>query len=499
MKKFIAVVIFVLCGGVTQINGRPWKEVVLKHEMNQPDNAGLAFLEDLEQRLLEESKSRISPSPSVSPSPTAERSPTTNGPSPNPSASPSHCPSMEGSDAPTKLQSSFPSGLPSESPSPPPTEDPYPQGRPPQDKKGYFNYNPAAYEGPNFWGSIDLPDDYYWTEFDADGFGTWKGVLFEREPWENKCKKGKRQSPIDVRENGAICEEFHEIRDQPGEFKLTSPQVDKRIESNKLRVVYPRRLCHNVSHPWYTLDAECQNPSPPVADFPNGWRGTGDVLHIDFKIPGEHMIWGEQFNAEMQIFHVHPVNQRVVAVTTMIRAETDGFNFYLQEAINAFQEVYDQNQADCAYFLQTGQVVDKNITSSNELSGRIPSSSPTLDSLGRVSTRSDSDAHKRELQVKFVWNPYHAMLIPTIHFYRYDGSLTEPPCAEMVSWFVSDMPMIVSFEQVEQMKNIQFTNVDKTCHMTSAHFERSVARPIQPTNDRPVWKCTAEDFVADPK
>jgi Eukaryotic-type carbonic anhydrase len=206
----------------------------------------------------------------------------------------------------------------------------------------------------------------------------------------------------------------------------------------------------------------------------------------------------------------------------MIRAQLDGFNFYMQDAINAFQIVYDQNQADCAYFRATGQVATRNETSALST----PSASPTSASLGRATvpprelrseddelrneddgfmdsfngTEAANDNWNRDLQeVRFEWNPYHVLLIPSIYFFRYDGSITEPPCAEMVSWFVSDKPMIVSFEQLQQLRNIQFTHVDATCHLTSVDFEGSVARPIQPTNDRTVWRCTEENFLADPR
>ena len=72
------------------------------------------------------------------------------------------------------------------------------------------------------------------------------------------------------------------------------------------------------------------------------------------------------------------------------------------------------------------------------------------------------------------WDPHHEKLIPTIHFYRYDGSLTEPPCGEWVSWFVADKPMTISYQQLEQLKTILFTNYDKNCRKTSAHFELQI-------------------------
>jgi hypothetical protein len=58
--------------------------------------------------------------------------------------------------------------------------------------------------------------------------------------------------------------------------------------------------------------------------------------------------------------------------------------------------------------------------------------------------------------------------------------------------------MIISFQQLEQMKAILFKNVDENCEPTSVQFEQSVARPVRSTGSIPVWKCTADDFGPDP-
>ena len=56
-------------------------------------------------------------------------------------------------------------------------------------------------------------------------------------------------------------------------------------------------------------------------------------------------------------------------------------------------------------------------------------------------------------------------------YYRYDGSLTTPPCSEGVKWFVLKKPMSLS---PEQLKN--FT------------LEGNTNRPIRPLNDRKILK-----------
>lgn len=96
------------------------------------------------------------------------------------------------------------------------------------------------------------------------------------------------------------------------------------------------------------------------------------------------------------------------------------------------------------------------------------------------------------------WNPFWPRIINSIHFYGYDGSLTEPPCSEWVSWRVLDTPMQISYDQWDQMRNILFNQVDEeSCRRSSVHWKGSVARPIQSLNERPLWKCTERDYVSD--
>ena len=65
-----------------------------------------------------------------------------------------------------------------------------------------------------------------------------------------------------------------------------------------------------------------------------------------------------------------------------------------------------------------------------------------------------------------------AGLIPAAHaYYRFNGSLTTPPCSEGVRWMVMKTPVAVSREQVEA-----FTHV--------MHHPNN--RPVQAVNSRPV-------------
>ena len=92
---------------------------------------------------------------------------------------------------------------------------------------------------------------------------------------------------------------------QSGDHGVKGSSVDKQILSSKLRLVYERRPCQDI------MDTVCAEPDPPTADFPNGWGGFADLMHVDFKLPAEHKINGESFDGEMQIYHLHP-GQRYV-------------------------------------------------------------------------------------------------------------------------------------------------------------------------------------------
>lgn len=378
----------------------------------------------------------------------------------------------------------------------------------------YFNYDSNTNYGPgeislfssqegsfqvgvdhNNWGQVELAPNSYWEEFTANGWGPWKGVLEIHDPMNrNVCETGNMQSPIDVKDNGAACLETHQIFTHAGDLRLTGTNVWREIQGNKLRLHYDRRPCGD-----YNMLA-CSEPDPPFADFPNGWSGYADVLHVDFKVPGEHRIWTETFDAEMQIYHIHPERRRLPTQAVPIRAQIDGHNDYLEEALSVFAYEYEVNKAKCARKLREARRLHSQVHSLLGADSTNQTDTIDFDTWADFSTEFDRPGFdKDELEMhrrlqSSIWDPHHAMLVPSIHFYRYDGSLTEPPCGEFVSWFVCDTPMIISFEQLAQMKRILFTHVDANCRPTSIHHDESVARPIRPTGERPVWKCTGANY-----
>ena len=490
----LLVVALLLTNQQRQCTARSWRDVPLDNAHVVPIDTSLYLYMQQQELLYKTLVDEIEGGLLRSHSPPAvlERTPSTIAPSPSPSAEPSSSPTG----TPTLSPSSTPTETPTSSPTSTPTIDPYKDHQPPENPDpSYFNYfdatdgNVALVQRSNGlfevnlqqipWGRVSLPPNYYWNEFSNTGFGTWKNVLQIHEPSINQCDNGHMQSPIDVQENGAICRERHQIRNLPGNTQGAS--IQKRIESNKLRLIYERRPCSNV-----TLRM-CQNPDPPHADFPYGWGGFADLLHIDIKIHSEHTILNERFDAEMQLYHLHPGRRRVAALSVLITATHEGYNYYFEEAISAFRIEYNRNIANCRRRLEKQQ----NARFLQDFDSPIPN-------FIEWAKNNSADGRKPEIFADKIWNPYHKLLIPSIHFYRYDGSLTEPPCSEFVSWWISDEPMIISYEQLDDLKTILFTNVDENCKKTGVQYQQSVARSIQSTNDRRIWKCTSAEFGPDP-
>ena len=63
-------------------------------------------------------------------------------------------------------------------------------------------------------------------------------------------------------------------------------------------------------------------------------------------------------------------------------------------------------------------------------------------------------------------------ILPENHaYYRFEGSLTTPPCSEGVRWLVMKQPVYASEEQITQFLHVM-------------HHHNN--RPVQPVNDRVV-------------
>jgi carbonic anhydrase len=95
-----------------------------------------------------------------------------------------------------------------------------------------------------------------------------------------------------------------------------------------------------------------------------------------------------------------------------------------------------------------------------------------------------------------IFNPYN--LVPKgSTIYTYNGSLTTPPCSEIVFWNVLDKPVQLSIREYLRMTNLILDYVDpKACQAASvAATSGYTGRPLQPLNGRKITRHCPTGFV----
>lgn len=140
---------------------------------------------------------------------------------------------------------------------------------------------------------------------------------------------------------------------------------------------------------------------------------TYNLLQLHFHHPSEHTVDGVAADMEMHLVHVDPNSGNLAVVGVMLTAG--------EEANEAYASVFDHLPAEVG----------------------------------------EADAMGNTVNV--------ASLLPESHlFTTYNGSLTTPPCSEIVRWLVLDTAISLSSEQIEAFASIHEMN----------------ARPVQALNGR---------------
>jgi len=78
-------------------------------------------------------------------------------------------------------------------------------------------------------------------------------------------------------------------------------------------------------------------------------------------------------------------------------------------------------------------------------------------------------------------------------FYHYSGSLTTPPCTEVVSWVVFDKPVVIGDSQAEAFRTF---NLQGGSSLGRTLSEQNLFRPTQPVNGRKVFHYMPESIAS---
>jgi len=384
-------------------------------------------------------------------------------PSSSPTVSARPTISTNPSNSPSDIHSAKPSSIPTESPSFPPTSHPTfsPTSEQPDTS---FSYNPYAKHGPSRWGKVNIAQNEF-TEFKS------------LNVHENRCNRiVQPQSPINL-EHKNECLEHHQIRTRRGDFNLA--EVDFKILPNALRMELPRSITKMV-------DGVEVGRFPPQADYSEGWPKC-PVKHLEIKVPSEHTIYGKQYPAEVTIAHI--VHKAVITISVLLDTSENEQNKNLDVFLDEWEEVFQNMTHNCD--MQRRQLLGENTTNFPTYKRRRPPK--TRSDLAEIFGTDDVEPSRRlNGDADFALYAF----LPTIWFFGYKGSLTVPPCTTQ-HWRVLERPAQVSETQLKRIQNMITNQVDSECKKSSTAFNGAVNRPLQESDDIPVWHCTELDYEPD--
>ena len=196
--------------------------------------------------------------------------------------------------------------------------------------------------------------------------------------------------------------------------------------------------------------------TPPSMVIPNVVNGTYDVLQYHIHSGSDHTIDGQNFGADMHIVHRNRFNGSTdLAVLGLFIEPTNDVDSNLFDVlINGVEEVIAETKAECS----------------------------------KVNRRS---RHLSVRKTQQIFNPYE--VVPSnSSIYHYAGSLTTPPCTEIVTWNVVEQPISVSVREYIAISNLILNYINpETCVEASISSPSGyTSRPTQPLNGRIVTrKC----------
>jgi len=208
---------------------------------------------------------------------------------------------------------------------------------------------------------------------------------------------------------------------------------------------------------------------------PNTWEAVQFHIHAG----SDHAIDGEYFGADMHVVHREVGGRRYAVLGYFIEPSSPS-------DVPVFEELLSRWEATEATTLEQCAITTSNADSNlNEVQSR--------EDDGQRNRSLGANAKSRNLPQTF--NVYE-LLPDSYSIYTYDGSLTTPPCSEVVYWNVVDTPISVSVREFLRLTNLILDYVDPaTCESASLSAPSGfTARPLQPVNGRKINRhCSAAD------
>jgi len=201
---------------------------------------------------------------------------------------------------------------------------------------------------------------------------------------------------------------------------------------------------------------------------------------FELKVPSEHTINGTRYDAEIQYSHVenvadeHKTNRdNLISMTSrLIIVDGKKKNDYIETFLNHWEYIGNMQEEQCAH-------------EQGKTSFFSPGSPKTTSTTRKKFLRRNLKKDKTILHAPFR-NQY---------YYGYRGSLTIPPCSDVVLWYVVDKPMKISGSQLARMQSLIVNYRDSDCRKTTyANALGQVNRPLQSQINRDIFHCDESDY-----
>ncbi|KAL3902804.1 MAG: hypothetical protein SGARI_005666, partial [Bacillariaceae sp.] len=306
-----------------------------------------------------------------------------------------------------------------------------------------FSYEPAASNGPNEWRQ-------------ADGMGEWAQYPDTASLVAiagNQCGVTTRPSPIaldqpDSNQQRFFCQDLHE----PIPRQIDLERDCSRWELTFAITPYALKAYFPMS------DGYCRRPSLTVA----GSYDPYTMLWMEIHARSEHVIAGKRYDAEIQMVHAGTGRNAGELLTFSLMVDASAaedqleFEWLLQqwketaqvedEYCNGRRTERRSRHRTLSEYLRHGNFSNP-VSEPTQLERNLQfTGSPCR------TDRFGSGCENRGLAPRKRMFPYN--LWQSIWYYGYSGSLTSPPCSEIVQWRILDEPIRISRRQYKELTAI---------------------------------------------
>jgi carbonic anhydrase len=341
-----------------------------------------------------------------------------------------------------------------------------------------FNYNEDSQRGPDNWDLVDV-DESEFVQY---------AILhptFDIDIDVNECGQRIRPSPIALVQDSACTDNVEIMTRQISANDCTRDDISFEITPHTLRAYFPPD------------DDACERPTIELG-------GVDDdpfiLVWMELHARSEHVISGRRFDAELQMVHMGTdfSDDKMATVSIMIDATAREDHAAFQYMLEGWQRAATAETERCASAarsLRKRKQIDENVYKAKIKSRKSSNPRPLTEKeqhSRRAQQCTTDDANcgpRRKMYPYSMW--------PSIHYYRYAGSLTSPPCSAVVNWRVLDKAITISRRQYKEMITLMGTYKDDECGDESAVSDRGENfRPLQRMNlnNQEVAHCTVDDF-----